>query len=413
MFKTTKSKIIVLVVFSIICIITTILLIMYKNIDTEEKIEEIIDETLQNVEKDVQGINLKGTYNQNDIELEEKRYTGQQIEIHYYQIRGLKNKVVQEQINKEIEHYALNYYKEQIKDLNEVENLFVDITNISNFSNTMSFMLNYYAKKLGNNDDFYTGTIGINYNIITGEKITIDRLFTSDAPIEDILRQSTYYSLVQDKAEENLGGEFVVKDYGDIEDEVSEIIYLYKKGKITNFYYSAKTINIVYGENKIIDIQMGDYPEYIAIYNRYLTVDSLYERNDIGYKNIYTLSERYRDAYYYKNYQKEKNYFIDVNVMIINFNEEIKQFEENLINEKIKLVEQEIEKVKALADRKSDKFYVVNCSMNINTMKDSSTGELTTEYYEIGNIYQITIHDFEESIEPAIMEFCRQDNAEE
>ena len=35
---------------------------------------------------------------------------------------------------------------------------------------------------------------------------------------------------------------------------------------------------------------MGKFAEYIAIYNRYLTADSLYETDNIGIKNIYTLT---------------------------------------------------------------------------------------------------------------------------
>ena len=89
MFKTTKAKIIFVLIFSIICIIITSLLIVYQNIDIEEKSEEIVLETSkENIGKDISGIDLKGTYNQNDLIIEEKSITQEKIEIRYLQIRG-------------------------------------------------------------------------------------------------------------------------------------------------------------------------------------------------------------------------------------------------------------------------------------------------------------------------------------
>ena len=140
MFKTTKAKIIFVLIFSIICIIITSLLIVYQNIDIEEKSEEIVLETSkENIGKDISGIDLKGTYNQNDLIIEEKSITQEKIEIRYLQIRGLKNKTVEEKINKEIQQIALNCYKEEIKDLNEVININVSMWEASNFANTISF----------------------------------------------------------------------------------------------------------------------------------------------------------------------------------------------------------------------------------------------------------------------------------
>ena len=67
MSKAIKIKLICVTVFSIICIIITSLLIMYKNIDIAD--EQISNENVENpittetVEE--QGIDLKGKYNKN------------------------------------------------------------------------------------------------------------------------------------------------------------------------------------------------------------------------------------------------------------------------------------------------------------------------------------------------------------
>lgn len=161
MFKTTKAKVISVVVFCVICISVTLGLILYKNIEIEDE-TGINESTLGNEgkEKDVAGIDLKGTYNQNDIKIEQKTATKEKVEVSYCQIYGLKDKIIQDSINKELEQVALNCYKEKITDLNEVINVSVNMWNLANFSNTLSFVIDYVAKIDDDGDGFYQGYKG-------------------------------------------------------------------------------------------------------------------------------------------------------------------------------------------------------------------------------------------------------------
>ena len=238
MFKTTKAKIIFVVLFCIICISVTLGLILYKNIEIGQEVkDDIRTGESDEINKDVAGIDVNGTYNQNDLKMEENRATKEKVEISYLKILGLKNKIIQENINQELERDALNFYREKISDLNEVINVSSNMINTANFANVISFEISYVAKKDDNGDGFYQDIKGINYDLTTGEEISIDKLFTSDAPIEDILRKSAYYSLIENNTEENLSGDLVVSDYGDIEDDIATFINQYKKGKINKFYF--------------------------------------------------------------------------------------------------------------------------------------------------------------------------------
>ena len=411
MFKTTKAKILGVMVFSLICIITTTILILYKNIEIEEVQENIPIENIteQIQEKDVPGINLKGTYNQNDIVFEEKSITQEKVEIRYLQISGLKNKNVQDKINREIEQTAINCYKDEVKDLEEIINIQVGMWEAASFANTISFELSYTAKIDDNDDGFYQGFQGINYDLNTGEEITIDKIFTSDAPIENILRQSIYYTLVANRTEDNLAGDLVVSDYGNIEDEVAEIIHIFKKGKLTEFYYTPTHVNIYYKDNQIITIDMEEFAEYIAIYSRYLANESIYEANDIGIKNLYTLTRRYNDVYYYTNYQNEDNYFIDISIDFQSTEDD--EFAKKLLQNKISDIEKEIEKLKQKVSENPNKFYILNYYISIYTGEEWSMKQTLTNCYERGNSYSMSVHDFEENIEPIIIEYNRQDES--
>ena len=407
MFKTTKAKIIFVIVFCVICISGTLGLILYKNIEIDQGNEENLN-ILKNYEsqKDVDGIDLKGTYNQNDLKIKESKVTKEKVEINYLQISGLKNKIIQENINQEIEKVALNFYREKIKDLDKVINVFVYINNTANFANTISFDVSYVAKIDDDGDGFFQGFKGINYDLTTGNEITIDKLFTSNAPIENILRNSAYYSFAQNNVEENLAGDFVVADYGDIEGEIFTFINQYKKGKIEEFNFSPNEIDIYYGEdNKKITIDMEKYADYIAIYNRYLTNESIFETNNVGLKNLYTLSERYLVDYRYINYEKGSNYFIDINIDNTDGEENI--FSKKLLQNKVSKIESEIEKIKSIASRDTSNFYVLNYYISINTTKEYSTQQTLTYCQVSGNSYEMTVHDFEENVEPIIIKYNR------
>lgn len=407
MFKTTKAKIIFVIIFSIICIIVTTLLIWYQKIEIGEKKEDNTDIKLQTTnENEKIGLDLKGTYDQNDLKIVEKSITKEKIEIRYFQISGLKNKAVENKINNEIKDAALNCYKEDVKNMDEVLNIQVSMWETSNFANTISFELSYAAKIDDKDDGLYQGIQGLNYDLNTGERITLDKLFTSNAPIEDILRKISYYNLLSTKTEDNLAGELIVQDYGNIEDEIVQIINSYKNGKLTEFTYTPMNINIFYGERQIV-IDMKQYANYINIYNRYLSSESLYEKDNIGIKNIYTLSRRYNDVYKYTNYQNEDNYFIDIS---IDFQcTESDEFAKNLMNDKIIAIEQEIENIKQDVKENPNDFYILNYYISIYTGQEWSMQQTMTNCVEKGNAYIMTVQEFHENIEPIIIEYNRKD----
>ena len=63
--------------------------------------------------------------------------------------------------------------------------------------------------------------------------------------MQDILRQSAYYSFVENgELEMNLAGDLIVNDYNDIEDKVIEFLDLYKNKKIKEFSFSPSKIYV-------------------------------------------------------------------------------------------------------------------------------------------------------------------------
>ena len=411
MFKTIKSRVIFVSVLCSIFIIITIIAIIYKNIEVNNEIAQE-NSKIEKQENDTTGIDLKGTYNQNNLTINEKKVTKDKVEIKYCQINGLNDNVIQNNINKELETIALNCYKEEIKDLDEVINVSVNMNNLANFSNVLSFEVSYVAKKDDDGEGFYQGFKGLNYDLTTGNKITIDKMFTKEAPVEDILRKSAYYSLIQRNVEDNLSGNLVVSDYGNVEDEIELFISKYKKGKLTEFEFSPSKINVFLENNDIVTIDMSSCSSYIAIYSRYLESGTdIYEKDDVGLKNLYTLSTREKSQYSYMNYQKGSNYFIDVN--LIDYDTSDNSFSESLKKQKIAEIEKQIEKIKNLVSKNPNNFYILNCNISIATTYDNALMKNMTFCITKGNSYEMSMNDFSQNVEPIIIKINRQTNESE
>lgn len=411
MFKTIKSRVIFVSVLCSIFIIITIIAIIYKNIEVNNEIAQE-NSKIEKQENDTTGIDLKGTYNQNNLTINEKKVTKDKVEIKYCQINGLNDNVIQNNINKELETIALNCYKEEIKNLDEVINVSVNMNNLANFSNVLSFEVSYVAKKDDDGEGFYQGLKGLNYDLTTGNKITIDKMFTKEAPVEDILRKSAYYSLIQRNVEDNLSGNLVVSDYGNVEDEIELFISNYKKGKLTEFEFSPSKINVFLENNDIVTIDMSSCSSYIAIYSRYLESGTdIYEKDDVGLKNLYTLSTREKSQYSYMNYQKGSNYFIDVN--LIDYDTSDNSFSESLKKQKIAEIEKQIEKIKNLVSKNPNNFYILNCNISIATTYDNTLMKNMTFCITKGNSYEMSMNDFSQNVEPIIIKINRQTNESE
>ena len=194
----------------------------------------------------------------------------------------------------------------------------------------------------------------------------------------------------------------VVNNYGNIEEDIAMVMEAYKRNKIDQFYCTTSDI-IVMINDVSIDIPMIDWADYIVIYNVFLSDESLFENDDIGYNNLYTLTTRQKDSYYYyTNYQNESNYFIDI---FFEWQEDnASEFEKQLVASKIKDIEEEISNLKVLANQNTQNFYIMNYKITVEDYFDDFTKQNLVKCVERGNSYEMTVHDFTENIEPIIIQ---------
>ena len=91
--------------------------------------------------------------------------------------------------------------------------------------------------------------------------------------------------------------------------------------------------------------------------------------------------------------------------------------EKNNINNQIEDKKKEIQKVKETAQQESNEFYVLNYAISVYSSyiynEDSVEQTPLIQYNETGNTYSMSVHDFEENLEPIIMEYGRREPAGE
>lgn len=373
--------IIFLVIFTIIAIgITTVAIITKLNSQKQtitSKSEE--EPTIIEVEKivdTVKGISdYTDTYDENDL-----IFTDVEISngVKCSQISNLKDKTVENAINKEIMDISSN--KE-----------FVNISSYvnANFANVLSISITYTH---GDNVE----NVYLNYRLDTGEKIEFEDLFIDSANIKFILSQSLYKGLVVAAFPFNEPTvDLTSRDYGYVEEELLKYMASYNKEGVSSFFFTNKVIYFKIA-GKEFSIFMPDFYKSIAIYNRFKTETSLYAgEQSTAQKNLFVFMETTDRGPGSRFGKYSDNMFLDFSYYI-NLGEELKLSEENekAITEKINSkfnefkIEHSFSQDKAYAyfgwvsslEPSSVYIQLTQCEMSKN-FYDSQFNSLVAEFY--------------------------------
>lgn len=341
--KTFKLKVwMLLLIYLVIALLVTCVLVIINK--SASKTNELGIEILPNVDddkelEDVRKITLKDKYALNNLKIEtfneeygdvvsEYDYdsdgnideTDKRISIEYIQISGLKDKNVESKINKIIKDRVNDFkseYMQEDKYPGKV-NIYVS-SNSAGFGNTLSVSVSATVyEDVTHGDTFYWETECLsyindayNFRLDTGEEFSFEEIFTSDADIYHILSQSIYENLVSSfkYVEPTEDGEFSWDmdmdniDYGQIEVDLVREINKFKRNKDNLvFTISNRYIGVHFPTNdpddysSVISIDMYDFVDYIAIYTRFLTDESLFEGGDLEAKTYvfrYCIEDEY------------------------------------------------------------------------------------------------------------------------
>ncbi len=368
-----KKIIFGLIAFGIVCFVATGVLIYKHNEEILAKDNNQENKSNGNKEEQEKTLDLNGTYNENDIIISENAEIFNSVEIQIPQISGLKNKDIETKVNNSIREKIYS----SLKEYSDIE--YMSFYTNANFSNVLSIICTCGLK-----DDWKE--IYLNYELINGEELKLDDLLSKNTDIYTVVRKAFYRAAAgsavrnedieepkydpttntwyiyryewntSTESSEKKKVEFVID-----EDEVAQNIANFINSSRKDFFFSSQG---VYLKTYDYFVNFTDIADNIVIYDKYLTEESLYEKDDIGLKNLFTCA---RSCSYVVKYQDYKmlgdNLFYDVAIKesdTVIWN----RINAAGVNEKMcellkKKSYKKLEEYKELASKNPDKFYVV------------------------------------------------------
>lgn len=222
------------------------------------------------------GIDLNGFYDQNHIVFEEiTEYVNEDRDVTYPQIQGLKNADAQAAANAAIAAEA-EAMKQFFADKGTAIN-YMTYNVYANFSNVLSIGLFAGDEEY----DFINRYLNINLN--DGSLLHLEDLFGVQADLLGMVRSGFYESLTTF----NFTDDYWETAQSPDENVLYRVVTDYMAAEDKKFFFTPTEIYFCYGEDYTAHVDMAEHAEDITVYHKYLSEESLFEHDDIGYKGIF------------------------------------------------------------------------------------------------------------------------------
>lgn len=421
-----KKLVVLLSSFIVIAVMITTALIMTNKAGSFTDVSSGEEKNKSNHER-VIGTKKNQKYNQNDLKIiyQDTNYEG--LEYKTLRINGLKNKEIENKINKELEEIEDEIRKKLVSASGEQENAYLSSNVNANYSNILS--VTFYGSK---SDSNYVPQINIekflNYDLTTGNKIKLEDLFLPGTDIDLYAQNDIYKQKLHDSfSKKNI---FFNPDYwqsGELQyvlDEVDEIDFIKQYNKYKNskkdFYLTTTGIGISYskdGNYGDVYIKYMDCLDNLVVYTKFLTKESIFERDDIGLKDLYVCSsvvdQNDQSVYLIKDLATNLRIDARINVWTSEGYNELEFFKNTLAKLKAELIEKKEEYIK-IANENKDKYYFVGIVYDINRYypktllssygEDKDIEEDKFIVYEQEKTYSVSMQDFSNWFEDKLIQ---------
>ncbi len=314
----------------------------------------------------------KDTFDYNDLEVTEYEENYEGYDISYFQIDGLKDKEIQDKINKNL----INDLENEIsisKANGDIKDKFYSYGFCySSFANTLSieYSLSSYVYDEVTNEDIYRWEKSVceNYDLTTGKKIQIQDLFTDDTIGSDLFDNSFYNEFVRNYTEMDLDDEeyyLEITDYKDIEEKILEFIIKFNNGEEIPFHFDEQKIVLSECYARIF---FDEHLDYLAIYNKYKTNESIFDGTHPKLHDLPVLTKRFNS--YYQILDEGENYYIDADLYHY---QNYENDEQKILDAIVKYMDSDI---KSLKEVDNGKFNIYNYSYT---------------FYETKGVYELQI----------------------
>lgn len=337
-----------------------------------------------------QGIDLYGTYDGNDLLIQTVLAPREDdIEIQIPQIEGLKDEEVQKKINQDM-YNRIGVLLRAYPEINHGE-YYVR----ANFSNVLS--ISYHMGGGDRHDTLY-----LNYNLVTGERLVLEDLFLMDADITQCVRRAFYDMLAQESIFDMDMEWQPDTPVSPDENQVYKLVKGYMESE-KKFVFSPAEITFYYG-NYGATLNMLDAADQIVVYSRFMTEESIFTRDDIGFKNVFTCADTQYDAFEKIEYgYLEPNFWYDITIW---YSYDERSLEDAKRERYLAVKDavyasmyQTIEEYREIAKNNPDKFYMLFFKPEANVYYSSRSEQYTNiaQFGINGEVFEMPMKVYEET----------------
>lgn len=439
--KSSTKIIIFLSLFTLICVGVTIGAILIAN---QKNTPASPSSPSQIVDDDLGVKSLTEQYNENDLKITNVKVSEgnrtpkylwdtdiNKINLDYIKISGLKNKEIENQINKEIMVLVYSLYSDaELHDPN-IDYIQIIASCEANFGNTLSIYVGKSTFYVDEDAEITTDNYYLNYDLTTGNKINFTDLFTNSS-LKNVLIQSIYDNVISNHTFFDEDNEWVIDmskaDLSTVEEETYILLNkLMNNLDNINFYY---TPSYIYVDDYELSISMSNIYSNIAIYNRFKTIESIFDGTYEGNKNMFVFSKRY--SYVDTQYSRYEDIYDNLRVeALVEMDKDLlyNSLAKEKLSEVIDKVESEISAIKKEAKNNPKKAYVYTAyfsmysgysyELNIegipndmlSTWGESKVYKMTKDYFD--KVFVAEMASFYNTPEPAeywpIFEYYKED----
>lgn len=352
------------------------------------------------------GIDLNGFYDENDLVIDEVWEELEEATVTYPQISGLKNKDVQDGINAAIRSETermRNQYAAQGTNL-----AYLSYNLSGSFGNTLSVGL-YSGDDAMHYDQAY-----LNFNLNDGSLLQLSDLFARDADLQNIIHTAFYDAVTRGNLSNTYWEEVSYPD----EQELYRTVKGYLNAETQQFLFTPAEINLYYNDY-MATIPMTDYADDIVIYSKYLTEESLFEDETIGFDGVFACA-RIPGGYERREFGfAAENFWYDIALSEAYLDEQIPADRQLMFhsfqNDMFEMLLSEMYSIRNTALENPDKAYVLLANPSGHMYTDSQqsgdiwliTPSCAAEATENYALYEMSAALFESKYRPALLELYR------
>lgn len=352
------------------------------------------------------GIDLNGFYDENDLVINSVSLPIGDNGGSYPQIDGLKNSEVQDAINQTICGEA-DRLQQKYLDLG-TKISYLNWNESANFANVLSIGM-YSGDDAMHNEQVY-----LNFNLNDGSLLRLSDLFAADADLQGIVRAAFYDTMTIRNMSNAYWEELNYPD----EQALYKTVRGYLASEDPKFAFTPANIYLYYGEDTAT-VDMTAYADEIVVYSKFLSEESLFAEDGIGYEDLFTCTELPESYAQRKFGFAAENFWYDIALSEAYLEEDIPEEQQRsflaFYEELYTSLLAEVDAVHATAMANPDRAYILLANPYVNLYRDSMETAVGFEVYASGaaevnenyKLYEMPMELFESKYQQELVELYR------